>query len=107
MRINVTHLHSANDLYLMSDLSFPRFEMIKSKEVVSMSEKQIGLLLPSTALNMRGAIFVGGEVRPDWVGHILIELHVWKPVLIKKDDIVAHLWVFEDSDPIKFEEAPL
>ena len=102
MKIKVQHLHSGTDLFLMSDKSFPRFEMLKTKEYIELRENEIGLLLPSTTLNQNGAVFVGGEVRPGWKGYVLIELHIWQPVVIREGDIVGHLWIFEDEEPIEF-----
>lgn len=104
MKVRIKHLHSANNLYLMSGEKFPRFEIIKSLEFIEMKENQVGLLLPSTTLNMQGSVFVGGEVRPKWSGHLAIELHIWRPVVIREGDVVAHLWIFEDEEPIEFEE---
>jgi len=87
----------------MSDEKFPLFKLLATQEEVSLDEKKIGLLLPSTNLVQHGVVFVGGEVRPNWSGQLVMEFQIWQPITIRKGMIIGHIWIFEDENPISFE----
>jgi len=102
VKIKVVHIHSANELVLTSDLTYPRFELVKSLERIALKEDEYGILLPSHQLNQKQMFFQGGEVRPGWSGILSIELLCWQPTTLRKGEVVAHLAVFKGE--IEFKE---
>ena len=93
MIVRVFDLHALEDLIVTSNEQLPVFKLVKAEEV-SLSEEEIGIILPVSTLQRQGVVYSGGWIRPGWSGQVVIEMCVMRECVIRKGDAIAHVIVF-------------
>ncbi len=64
---------------------------------VSLTERQVGFIVPKHRFNTVGVVSLGGIVQPGWDGNIIVTMLLREELCIPAREKVAHLVVFTEA----------